>query len=169
MRILAVLALAALAVGCATVTRGTKGELQLDSEPPGAEVRSIVKPVCDGPCPTTDPEATQYRDVPAQEAKAGPQEGPACVTPCQVRLPRNQELIVTFTKPGYEPVTVEVKTRMATEGAVGFAGNALVGGIAGGVVDAASGATLEHYPNPVKVTLRPLAAARQEPARARRR
>lgn len=168
MRILVVLALTALVFGCATVTRGTKGELQLDSEPSGAEVRSIVKPVCDGPCPTNDPEATQYRDLPAQEANTGPQEGPACVTPCQVRLPRNQELVVTFSKPGYESVTVEVKTRMATEGAVGLAGNVLVGGIAGGVVDAASGASLEHYPNPVRVTLRPI-GARHEPGRGRRR
>ena len=168
MRVLVVLALAALVFGGATVTRGTKGELQFDSEPSGAEVRSTVRPVCDGPCPTTDPEATVYREAPAAEVAAGPQPGPACVTPCQVHLPRNQELIVTFSKPGYEPVTVEVKTRIATEGAVGFAGNAIIGGIAGGVVDAASGATLEHYPNPVKVTLRPL-AARQAPSHGRRR
>src|SRR5688572_11429670 len=119
MRRLVVLALAALVFGCATVTRGTKGELQFDSEPAGAEVRSIIRPVCDGPCPTTDPEATQYREAPP-EVHAGPQPGPACVTPCQVHLPRNQALTVTFSKPGYESATVEVRTRMTTEGAIGL-------------------------------------------------
>ena len=48
-------------------------------------------------------------------------------------------------------------TRIANAGAAGFAGNILLGGIIGMGVDAASGAALEHYPNPVVATLQPIA------------
>jgi len=41
-------------------------------------------------------------------------------------------------------------------GAAGFAGNVLIDGIVGMGVDAATGSALEHYPNPVSVTLEPL-------------
>jgi hypothetical protein len=63
-----------------------------------------------------------------------------------------------ISKPGFEPQTVFVGTRVAGAGAAGFAGNVLVGGVVGMGVDAASGATLEHFPNPVAVVLRPIAA-----------
>ncbi|MBB5053928.1 hypothetical protein HNQ36_003928 [Afipia massiliensis] len=36
-------------------------------------------------------------------------------------------------------------------------GNILLGGVVDGVVDAASGAALDHKPNPVIVTLKPIA------------
>lgn len=49
-----------------------------------------------------------------------------------------------------------VKTQLANAGAAGFAGNVIVGGVVGMAVDAASGATNEHCPNPVAVTLRRL-------------
>jgi hypothetical protein len=49
-----------------------------------------------------------------------------------------------------------VGTRIAAGGAAGFAGNVLVGGVVGMAVDASTGATLEHYPNPVMLTLVPL-------------
>jgi hypothetical protein len=49
-----------------------------------------------------------------------------------------------------------VATRLASAGAAGFAGNVLLGGVVGMAVDAASGATLEHYPNPVMLTMMPL-------------
>jgi hypothetical protein len=54
---------------------------------------------------------------------------------------------------------VDVKTRLAGTGAAGFAGNIVAGGVVGMVVDASTGATLEHSPNPVTVILRPLAPA----------
>ena len=41
-------------------------------------------------------------------------------------------------------------------GAAGFAGNIILGGVVGMAADAATGATLEHFPNPVTVTLTPL-------------
>jgi hypothetical protein len=94
--------------------------------------------------------------------------GYSCTTPCTITVPRKDEFSVVFSKPGYREETVEVKTQVA--GAAGFAGNILIGGIIGMGADAATGATLEHVPNPVSATLvlvpvsRP-PAAKPKPAR----
>ena len=82
-----------------------------------------------------------------------------CMSPCTLNVQRKDEFNVVISKPGFEPQTVFIGTRVAGSGAAGFAGNVLVGGIVGMGVDAASGATLEHFPNPVAVVLRPMAAA----------
>jgi hypothetical protein len=79
-----------------------------------------------------------------------------CVTPCTLKVARKDEFTVTISKPGYEPQSIFVTTKLAEAGAAGFAGNVLVGGIVGMGVDAATGATLEHYPNPVTAALVPL-------------
>lgn len=81
--------------------------------------------------------------------------GHQCVTPCTVQVGRKDEFSVVFTHPGYEEQSVNVRTQLAGAGAAGFAGNVLVGGIVGMGVDAATGSTLEHVPNPVSVVLRP--------------
>jgi hypothetical protein len=54
-----------------------------------------------------------------------------------------------------------VQTRVAGAGAACFAGNVLIGGVVGMGVDAATGSTLEHYPNPVTVSLVPLVLSRK--------
>ena len=82
------------------------------------------------------------------------------MTPCTWEISRKSEFAVTFKKQGYQTQQVQVGTKLAGGGAAGFAGNVLIGGIIGMGVDAASGATLEHYPNPVFVTLRPLSGGR---------
>lgn len=92
----------------------------------------------------------------------------ACVTPCTLTISRKDEFSVSFTKPGYQPQTVQVATRIAGAGAAGFAGNVLVGGIIGMGVDAASGATLEHWPNPVVAVLQPVPAGAPPRAPGRR-
>jgi hypothetical protein len=38
----------------------------------------------------------------------------------------------------------------------GFAGNVIIGGVIGMGVDAVSGATLDHYPNPATIVLEPV-------------
>lgn len=88
-------------------------------------------------------------------------------TPCSLDIPRSEEFDVTFTKPGYQPQTVPVRTKLVGAGAAGFAGNVLVGGAIGMGVDAYNGAALDHYPNPVAVTLVP--EALPSAARTRRR
>jgi hypothetical protein len=53
-------------------------------------------------------------------------------------------------------------------GAAGFAGNVLLGGLVGMGVDAATGAALDHKPNPVIVTLQPAAPQARRPRPPRR-
>jgi len=85
--------------GCASVTRGWSEQMQINSQPEGAEVRTSLNQ--------------------------------QCVTPCTLTVQRKDEFSVSFAKPGYQPQTVQVTTRVAGGGAAGFAGNILVGGIIG--------------------------------------
>lgn len=107
--------------GCATVTRGTKDTLVVQSEPAGADVRLS--------------------------------SGQTGKTPATFKLSRKESLVVTITKAGYEPAKVEVVPEVAKAGAAGMAGNALIGGLIGAGVDAASGAMNDLQPNPVMVKL----------------
>lgn len=79
--------------------------------------------------------------------------GHTCVTPCTLQFGRKDEFTVTISKPGYHIAQVPVKTQVAGAGAAGFVGNAVLGGVVGMGVDVATGATLEHFPNPVVVDL----------------
>jgi hypothetical protein len=137
MRWVAGFVLAVCLGGCASVTRGTTDQVQIVSEPPGADVRTSM--------------------------------GHNCQTPCTLQFSRKDEFSVTFSKPGYEPQTIAVGTRIAGSGAAGFAGNVLVGGVIGMGVDAATGATLEHFPNPVSATLQPIRPTAPAPAQRKRR
>jgi hypothetical protein len=119
-----VVALAAACGGCASVTRGTTDQVQILSEPVGAEVRTSM--------------------------------GHTCVTPCTLQFNRKDEFTVTASKPGYHTSEMPVSTRVAGAGVAGLAGNVLLGGVIGMAVDASTGATLEHYPNPVMLNLVPL-------------
>jgi len=81
----------------------------------------------------------------------------ACVTPCVVQAKRSADIIVTIDKEGYEPQVVPLIKEIPGTGAAGFAGNLLLGGVVGMGVDAVTGAALDHKPNPVIVTLQPIA------------
>jgi PEGA domain len=129
MRIAIVIALAALCGGCATVTRGMTSQVQIQSDPPGAEARTSM--------------------------------GHVCSTPCTLQFNRKDEFVVTITKPGFHTEEIPVVTRVAGAGAAGFAGNVILGGVVGMAADAASGATLEHFPNPVIATLEPVRKGQQ--------
>nr|WP_319386445.1 translation initiation factor 2 [uncultured Roseibium sp.] len=83
--------------------------------------------------------------------------GLTCNTsPCLLEVPRKKEFTVTVSKEGYKQQTVHVSTVVAPGGVAGMAGNVLIGGVIGVGVDAVSGATLDHIPNPVLVELVPL-------------
>ena len=75
--------------------------------------------------------------------------GQNCTTPCEVSLKRRHDLRADFTKPGYKPAYVLIQSK--TGGAM--AGNLLLGGIIGGAVDAANGASNHLHPSPVNVKL----------------
>lgn len=128
MRILCVAVLCAALGGCASVTRGWDENIAISSTPSGA-IATITGP--------SEPHAP-------------------CVTPCSIKVKRSDDVSIAFAKEGYEPQIVNLTKEIAPTGAAGFAGNILLGGVVGGVVDAASGAALDHKPNPVIVTMQPI-------------
>jgi hypothetical protein len=128
-------------LGCASVTRGTTENISIASTPSGA---------------TAD---ISGLDVPT-----------ACVTPCVVQAKRNADITVSISKEGYQPQVIPLTKEIPGAGAAGFAGNILAGGLVGMGVDAATGAALDHKPNPVIVTLqpsRPISPPRAAKPRAR--
>jgi hypothetical protein len=130
-------ALCAMVGGCASVTRGTTENISIASTPSGAQA------------------TISGLDVPT-----------ACITPCAIVAKRNADIAVTFEKEGYQPQVVQLTKEIPATGAAGFAGNILAGGLVGMGVDAVTGAATDHKPNPVTVTLEPLApAARTAPPR----
>jgi hypothetical protein len=73
------------------------------------------------------------------------------------------DITVTVNKEGYEPQIIALTKEIPGTGAAGFAGNLLLGGVVGMGVDAVTGAALDHRPNPVIVTLQPLAPVAPPP------
>jgi hypothetical protein len=128
MRSLGGAVLAALLLsGCASVTRGTTENISIASTPSGAKA-----------------------DVSGTEAPF------SCVTPCVVEVNRNADITVSLSKEGYEPQIIPLTREVSGSGGAGFAGNLLLGGVVGMGVDAATGAAMDHKPNPVVVTLQPV-------------
>ena len=138
-RRLLVAALVLPCVGCASVTRGTTENISIATTPAGA---------------TAD---ISGLDIPT-----------VCVTPCVVQAKRNADITVAINKEGYQPQIIALTKEIPGSGAAGFAGNILAGGLIGMGVDAATGAAMDHKPNPVIVTLQPMAPAPvAHPARVR--
>jgi hypothetical protein len=135
-RLLLAAAIVLPCLGCASVTRGTTENISIATTPAGATAE------------------ISGLDNPA-----------ACVTPCVVQAKRNADITVTINKEGYEPQIIPLTKEIPGSGAAGFAGNVLLGGLVGMGVDAATGAAQDHQPNPVIVTLQPLAPAALRSAR----
>ncbi|MGP9812894.1 translation initiation factor 2 [Rhodopseudomonas sp. NSM] len=120
---------ALLLSGCASVTRGTTETISIASTPSGALANV-----------------------------AGTDAPFSCVTPCVVEVNRNADITVSLSKEGYEPQIIPLTREISGGGGAGFAGNILLGGVVGMGVDAATGAAMDHKPNPVVVTLQPVPA-----------
>ena len=136
-RVIFVLAVAGMLQGCASATHGWSEQIAISTTPSGAHARV--------------------------EGNGEPIE---CVTPCAVQVRRNADITVRLAKGGYRPEVVPLSKEISGTGAAGFAGNLLLGGAVGMAVDAASGAALDHKPNPVIVTMQPAAAVPAAPASA---
>ncbi len=78
--------------------------------------------------------------------------GSRCTTPCALAVSRDQVFSLSVQKAGYEGQKVDVVTRLSGAGLAAATENVVTAGL-GATVDAATGATLEHVPNPVNVTL----------------
>ncbi len=91
--------------------------------------------------------------------------GMQCQGSCVVKIPRKDSFTVTASAPGYAPQTVAVGTRVSGGGGASMAGNIVAGGLIGVGVDAATGASLDHSPNPVVINLGQDAAPAKAPGR----
>lgn len=96
--------------------------------------------------------------VSPQTAQVALSTGQQCIGPCVVKVSRKQSFTATASAPGYDPQSVAVGTRVSGGGGTALAGNLVFGGLIGAGVDIASGATLDHYPNPVVLALQPVGA-----------
>lgn len=155
--------------GCASIIRGTIEQVQFDSDPAGATMRSIVSYECGGPCAVRDERPESQTSYVGINDRTPDVPGPACITPCAAQVARNQELIVTFSKEGYETQTLKLSNHLAGGGVAGAAGNILLGGAIGAAVDVGDGAVMDHYPNPLRAILTPLKAPPAQQQRPQKR
>ena len=95
------------------------------------------------------------------EAEARLSTGQTCVTPCSIRMKRKSDFVVTVSKEGYQTQEARVHGVVKGGGAAGMAGNVIFGGLIGAGVDASNGSLMNLSPNPLKVTLVPVASAEQ--------
>ena len=79
--------------------------------------------------------------------------GENCVSPCKLKLKRKTEFTVTAKKAGYKEATAKVESKVKGGGVGAAAGNILVGGIIGGIVDGSNGSMRDLTPNPLQITL----------------
>ena len=111
---------------CATITRGTTEAFVVETTPSGAKVTTSLGLMCEP-------------------------------TPCAIpKVSREAEFSVTIEKEGYKTGTYNVTHEMSGAGGAGMAGNVILGGGIGAIVDANSGATQQLVPNPLVVQLEPL-------------
>lgn len=165
--------------GCATVARGTKDKMVIDTEPPGAVV-------------ITDKELPESKSARRKDPNLEATYYGCAATPCEFKLPRRSEFILTISKSGYEDVEIGVDYGLhreslnanlagsaATGAGIGLATGTLVAGLmgTGGVavgtaaaaagvatlgigavalgVDGATGAMMNIRPNPIFINLPP--------------
>ncbi|MFB2553381.1 translation initiation factor 2 [Ensifer soli] len=85
-------------------------------------------------------------------------------SPCTLDIARKTKFTAYAKKAGYETGSIEIGTKVSGNGAAGFAGNVLIGGVVGMGVDAATGASLDHFPNPAHIVLKRIGAPDTKPA-----
>jgi len=157
MRMLSLLLCLAAAVGCATVTRGVEEVFVVESTPAGAKVALVY-----------DAPVVLYVGGYEESEQSGEEENFGAsslkqktittqrlegITPATFKIPRKGAFTVKITKEGYNPVVMRVETQVSEEGGAALAGNICIGGCLGGALDVSSGATLEHVPRAINVTL----------------
>lgn len=125
-KVICVLALFTITSGCATVTRGTKDTLVINSTPSGADIKI-------------------YRI----NSNKSPITGN---TPGTFKLARKGEYRVELVKPGYKTVEAIISNKLVGIASAGIAGRAIAsGGLAGVIIDGQTGASKNLTPNPLEV------------------
>ena len=117
--------------GCNTVTRGTEETVTITASPASARIWTSLGQECPK-------------------------------SPCAIRVERKTDFTAYAEAKGYARGSVAVSSKLTDQAAPGVVGNAILpGGSVGLVVDAATGAMLDHSPNPAHITLEPLKRARR--------
>lgn len=112
-------------------------------------------------------EAVTITSDPA-DARISTSIGNSCPqSPCTFKVKRKAEFTAYAEKPGYEKGSIDIKTKVSGKGAAGMAGNVIVGGVIGVGIDSATGAALDHYPNPAHIKLQPVAKPAAAPAKGK--
>lgn len=86
-------------------------------------------------------------------AKVTTDIGMNCTAPCMLKVPRNKDFTITASADGYKTSTLFVGRKVSGNGAAGMAGNVIVGGLIGVIVDSSTGAAMDHTPNPAFINL----------------
>jgi hypothetical protein len=89
--------------------------------------------------------------------------GQTCVTPCKLKLKRKTEFTARFAKEGFQPAEAQVESVFKGGGGVAAAGNVLIGGVIGAVVDGTNGSWMDLTPNPLRIKLIPVVEAFRAP------
>ncbi|MEO8141826.1 MAG: hypothetical protein ABI617_04125 [Sphingomicrobium sp.] len=82
--------------------------------------------------------------------------GQTCTSPCKLKLKRRPGFTATVSKGGYQTQDVIVESKVKGGGVVAGAGNLILGGVIGGIVDGTNGSLYSLTPDPLNVTLVPL-------------
>jgi hypothetical protein len=127
----------------------------------GVAMVTLVLPACATVTRGTKESFNIVSEPPAADVALS--TGEKCQTPCKLRLKRKDGFTVTVRKAGYETIETKVDSEVSVGGGVAVAGNVLIGGIIGGVIDGSNGAMKDLKPNPLRVTLKPVVTA-QVPA-----
>ena len=128
--------------GCATVTRGTHTKMVIDTDPIGASI-------------TTDLELPSSKSARKKNPDLAPEYYGCLATPCEIKMPRRSEFIMTIRREGYEDVEIGVDSGISKQSlnanlagstgvgvGVGLSTAALVSGLSGGLTSATTGAVL---------------------------
>ncbi len=93
---------AAFLTGCATVSRGTSDKLIIDTEPAGALV-------------TTDLERPKSKFARRKDPSLPARYFGCPATPCEIKMRRRSEMILTISHKGYEPVEIGIDSGLSKE------------------------------------------------------
>lgn len=135
---LTLLACTAMLGGCATMMSGRTQEMSFQTSPDEVVV-TLTRQV------TETRHVTDSTPVSHQETRI------LGKTPLTLQLDRAERQHVVFSKPGYQPVTMKLTTKLDRW----FWGNILLGGFVGSTTDGISGAIYEYSPSQFFVTLNP--------------
>lgn len=90
-------------------------------------------------------------DPPGATAKLS--TGIECETPCALQLKRRDAFTVEIKKKGYQTIHATVTSGVSGGGGAAMAGNVILGGLVGAVIDGTNGSMNELRPNPLHVNM----------------